>query len=215
MTPLNKFLFDTSFDPAPEVEGPAEPPAPTFSEEELAAARAEGFAAGQEAGRAEMRASIERDAAAALAAIGRELSAMNGRFAEIREHAIDGGIAVVSAALRKIVPELARRHGMAEIEQVVRDNLQSLYDEPRVVIRAHDSVIAVLQERMDGIAASCGFGGKIILFGDPQFGETDCRVEWADGGAERNLGELWRRIDAAIERVTDGRAVPDPAILGT
>ena len=52
----------------------------------------------------------------------------------------------------------------------------------------------------------------MVLFGDDQFSETDCRVEWADGGAERNLGELWRRIDAAIERVTDGNSVAPQSV---
>ncbi|HEY4133656.1 MAG TPA: hypothetical protein VGO34_00445 [Alphaproteobacteria bacterium] len=207
-----KFLFGTSFDPA-KVEEDVPPP-PTFSEEEIAAARAEAHAAGRDAGRAEMNAAIERDAATALAAIGAQLTAINGRFEEVRVAAIASGVEVVAATVRKMVPELARRNGLAEIEHLVRDTLHDLYDEPRVVIRAHDSVIDLLQHRVDGMAAAAGFMGKIVLFGDEQFAEADCRVEWADGGAERNIGELWRRIDAAIERVTDGNAAPSSATLG-
>jgi len=209
-----KYLFETSFDPAKAVD-PGVPPPPTFSEEELATARAEGFREGHAAGHAEMARAIEQAAADALAAIGTQLAAMNGRFEEIREGAIASGVDVVAATVRKLIPALAKRNGLAEIEHLVRDSLHSLYDEPRVVIRAHDSVIEALQDRIDGMAAASGFMGKVVLFGDEQFSETDCRVEWADGGAERNLGELWRRIDAAIERVTDGNgASPSSATLG-
>jgi flagellar assembly protein FliH len=213
MSNSTKFLFETSFDPA-KVEEEDVPPPPTFSEEELAAARMEGFNQGQDAGRAEMNRAIERDAATALAAISVQLTAINGRFEDIRTAAIASGVEVVAATVRKMVPELARRNGLAEIENLVRDTLHDLYDEPRVVIRAHDNIIGLLQDRVDAMAVTSGFMGKIVLFGDEQFSEADCRVEWADGGAERNIGELWRRIDAAIERVTDGNSAPSSATLG-
>jgi flagellar assembly protein FliH len=79
-----------------------------------------------------------------------------------------------------------------------------------VVVRAHDRVIATLQTRIDGMAASCGFQGKIMLFPDDQLNDTDCRVEWADGGAERNLDDMWKQIDAALQRMMDGEAATPP-----
>jgi hypothetical protein len=30
--------------------------------------------------------------------------------------------------------------------------------------------------------------------------DTDCRVEWADGGAERSFAATWQAIESAIER---------------
>lgn len=208
MSKASKFLFETSFDPIHAASDA--PPAPTFSEDELAAARAEGYAAGHTEGRTEVTRSIEQQAAKALTVLGQQLTAMNGRFEDIRASAIESGVAVVAAAARKIVPELARRNSLGEIEHVVRESLHALYDEPRVVIRAHDDVVAILQERIEGLAAACGFSGKVVLFGDEQFADTDCRVEWADGGAERNLDELWRRIEAAIDRAMERRSALPP-----
>ena len=40
-----------------------------------------------------------------------------------------------------------------------------------------------------------GFAGKLILIAEDNLGPSDCRVEWADGGAER----LYERLFAQIE----------------
>jgi flagellar assembly protein FliH len=104
------------------------------------------------------------------------------------------------AVVARALPELARRNTQIEVEGLIRTCLSELYDEPRVVIRAADPVIDAVQKDIDRIAASCGFTGKIALFGDPEMAPTDCRVEWADGGAERNFEDTWRAIEAAMER---------------
>ena len=32
---------------------------------------------------------------------------------------------------------------------------------------------------------------------------SDCRIEWADGGAEFDSGRIWQEIDRALERMLD------------
>ena len=80
-----KFLFETSFDPeqekaAREAElaaereaAEAEPPPPTFSEAELETARAEGLAAGREAGRQEALQSCEQRTSDLIASVTQQL----------------------------------------------------------------------------------------------------------------------------------------------
>lgn len=209
MASIGKFLFDNSFDAA-QAAAAAEPPPPSYGDADLAAARDQGYAEGRAAGRSETLAGIEREAATALAQIAARLGDANARFEDVRAHAIAGGIDVVAAVLRKAVPALARRNALAEIEGLVKDSLHALYDEPRIVVRAPDAIVAALQERIDGLAAASGFAGKVVLFGDPELAETDCRIEWADGGAERDIDGLLRRLDAAIDRATGGAAAPAP-----
>ena len=50
------------------------------------------------------------------------------------------------------------------------------------------------------MAAQAGFEGKIVLLAQSDLQAGDVRVEWADGGAERDIGLLWREIDAIVER---------------
>lgn len=209
MASAMKFLFDNSFDVAEsQALSPAAPPR-QFTEEDILAARDEGFAQGEAAGRAAALTSIEQASAKTLTVIGARLNDAGQEIERIRAATMSDALKVLGAAIRKVIPELARRNALNEIEQLVRECLQAIYDEPRVVVRGHDRVIAALQPRIDAMAASCGFHGKIVLFADDQLNETDCRVEWADGGAERNLDDMWRQIDAALERIADdGAAAP-------
>jgi flagellar assembly protein FliH len=210
MASAMKFLFENSFDVAERPAG-LSPAAPQrqFTEEDILAARDEGFVQGEAAGRAAALTSIEQASAKTLTVIGARLNDAGQEIERIRTATVKDAMKVLGAAIRKVVPELARRNALNEIERLVRECLQAIYDEPRVVVRGHDRIIAALQPRIDDMATSCGFHGKIVLFADDQLNETDCRVEWADGGAERNLDDMWRQIDAAIERIADdGAAAP-------
>src|SRR3546814_7302027 len=61
-----------------------------------------------------------------------------------------------------------------------------------------------------------GFEGKLVFLADERLKTGDLRVEWADGGAERNQKALWQEIDAVIARVLaptagDGKQTPQSA----
>ncbi len=40
----------------------------------------------------------------------------------------------------------------------------------------------------------------MVLFADESLKPEDCRVEWADGGVERDVGRLWREVEQAVAR---------------
>ena len=62
---------------------------------------------------------------------------------------------------------------------------------------------------MAPLAASLGFPGKLIILVDDELGQSDCRVEWADGGAERDTARTWREIEATLDRAMIALANPD------
>lgn len=214
MASAMKFLFENSFDAAERPAAPADAavaaPQQQFTEEDIIAARDEGFAQGEAAARAAAMVSIDQASAKALAAISDQLSNTAPEIERIRAQTLKDSLKVVSAAINKVVPTLARHNALSEIERLIRECLQAIYDEPRVVVRAHERIISALQTRVDGMAVSCGFQGKIVLFPDDQLNDTDCRVEWADGGAERNLDDMWAQIDTALQRMMDGDAATPP-----
>lgn len=195
---VRKFDFGVRFDEsAPRREAP---PPPKYGEAELAAAREAGRIEGIAQGRAQTEASLTAKIEAALKSVGAQLGELLADRAHLHQELAVQSVRTVMAVLERTMPELARRHLQIEIEGLVRTCLSELYDEPRVVVRAADPVIDTLQEKIDQLSAACGFTGKVALFGDPELAPGDCRVEWADGGAERNFEATWRTIETAIER---------------
>jgi flagellar assembly protein FliH len=215
METTQKFLFETCFDLATPFEAEIEeeevvlPPEPTFSEEEIALARAQGFAEGRTEGIAEMQTSLDNRIAELVETMVEQIrqldsiQAASARTAELRL------MGLASAIAKKVVPPIIRDTAQDSVEQVIRECLPKLMDEPRVVIRVHPTLMDQLREKIDTLAAKSGFAGDIILLPDDDFSPADCLVEWADGGAEKSTGDLWSDIDGIIDAYLD---TPSPAI---
>ena len=221
-----RFLFDTCFDPidlpgSPESDGdgaemgvavePPPPPPPTFSEEELMEARARGYAEGEAAGRGAAEAEIEGQLAAALAALGERIGEVLDRQstsdAELRQEAAQFAVAMV----RRLQPELARQHGLGEIEAVIRDCMSGLLGEPRLIVRIPATQADALAPRIVQMAEELGFEGRLDIKPDSRLGAGDCRLQWAEGGAERIAATVMDTVDAAMARLFDAAARP-PAL---
>jgi flagellar assembly protein FliH len=204
---LDKYPFDRIFDDDSEDgrsgRGKKEP---TFSLAELEAAKEAAHAAGIAAGLESAREGYERLAAQALAEASRKMDALDLAQAESSAATRRNAVEVAVTIVRKLLPRLEARHGIAEVEQLVGECLNQLFDEPRVVIRVHESLLEVLRDRVEALAQSAGFPGRLILIADDTIGPGDCRVEWADGGAERLGDRIWRDIDAVLLRVLGTRS---------
>jgi flagellar assembly protein FliH len=220
MAAAQKFMFGRDFadeplkarrpareEPEPAAEPAPEPepePEPTYSAEELGAARADGRAEGHAAGLAEGRQAAEAEAERALTAaldrLAAGLETLSAAEAQAREARDREALELCVGLLRRLFPALARRHGQGEIEQVFQDALERMRDEPRVVVRCADRHLDGLKERVDGLAARLGFEGRVVLLADDTMQPGDARVEWADGGVERDSERLWQDVDRAVER---------------
>jgi flagellar assembly protein FliH len=202
-----RFTFDRSFDPVPEPVEPvqAEPPPEVFSREELDAAHAEGWQAGHAAGQAEAATAIEAAAAQALGQLGAALGDLMARQTEalgvLRAEAAE----LAAAVGQKLAQALLATDPLAEIENVLSQCLGHLGEEPRVVVRLPDSLVDALRERIADLARAAGFGGQVVLLGDPALHGSDARIEWAHGGAERNVLSLQSSIDEAVARFISSR----------
>lgn len=212
MTVVSKFLFDTEFESdidAGNASDRENAKPQTFSVEELELAKQEAFAAGAVAGREEAERQTARLLADALATVSTGLDRI---LAEAdAQHAARQRVAIaaVTEIARRLLPSLCKREALSEIEALVGECLARLTDEPRLVIRVNDQLLDPMRQRLDGLAGATGFAGRIILLADSSLQPTDARVEWADGGAERNVQSVWHEIEGAIQRfVQDGSGVP-------
>lgn len=206
----NRYLFNLDFADARNLG--TKPPEPTFSADEMMAARDVAHADGVEAGRAEAMASVERRMAETLAKVADRLAAAGAERAAALGRIERESIALCAGLMHRLFPVYQRRHGTDEVEALVRESLRIMLDEPRVVVRLNDGNLDKLQERINAAATAAGFAGKIVMVADEMVAPGDCAIEWADGGAERNGDRAWTEIDAAVRRMTE--TLPDDAPRG-
>ncbi len=69
-----------------------------------------------------------------------------------------------------------------------------------IVLRVNDALFDAVQARLAALSQASAFAGKTILLADAALAEGDARVEWADGGAERDTRRLAAEIDAIFAR---------------
>ncbi|MTJ81981.1 MAG: flagellar assembly protein FliH [Telmatospirillum sp.] len=230
MAKLQKFLFDLDFDaPPPEVmpededgieEFPEEeveepPPPPMFSEEELALTRDQAFAAGHQAGVEAAEAATERLLAETMMRISAQLDDIAAVQADANESRLRESVAVAVAVIRKLQPEMGREHALDEIAGVVRECLAHIEKDVRVTIRVNPAHMDSIRHYASQAAETTGFEGRLIYSADARLVPGDCRIEWGDGGAERDVVRLWAEIDATIARALGREAMeavePPPA----
>lgn len=182
------------------------PPPPTFSEEELELVREQAFKAGHEAGLQEVEAASAQALAAAMSGIEEQMCSLASVQATANEEILSDAVEVSLAVVRKLLPEQTRRHALDEIEGVIRECLEQLDHGIRVTVRVNPAHLDEIRDKIEEIVQAVAFEGKITCTADPRLAEGDCRVEWGDGGAERDQKRLWDEIDAILARGMNGGA---------
>ncbi|QEX23563.1 flagellar assembly protein FliH [Hypericibacter adhaerens] len=204
-----KFLFDTSFD-APAQPKPEQPPAPKYGEAELKQAREEGHEAGRAAGRAEARAEREELAARTLPAVAQALQGFAPMCEKVEKQTLSWALTAALGMVRKLYPTLEQMQAAIEIEQMAIAALRDLEEEPRVALRLPDTLIEEMRPRLAEISKQSGFGGRLLLIADEALGPGDCRLEWADGGVERQAQRIWVEMEQRIARSLSALSNPSP-----
>jgi len=216
-----KYMFDLDFDPPggsgrpraavaqeaevdiaepapPPVE--AAPPPPTFTEEDLQLVRESAFEEGRRSGLEEAAASAERHLADAMTALTNGLAGLREAEAQSADEAQRVAARVAMAVLRKVLPAACETNAFEEVVKTVLDCFSHVLDEPRIIVRVVADLVEPVRERLEGQAAQHGFEGRVVVQADPRLPPGDCRVEWTDGGAERDQVRLIADIEAAVER---------------
>ncbi len=197
-----KFMFENDFAPGGERK-----PLVTLDEhaaklkEAEAAAYARGLAQGSSEARAEAEqrslAVIER-IAAAMSALDRQIQAVEAKF---ETEAVEVAVAVA----RKLAPELVSQEPFAEIAALAIGCFRNLVKCPHVVVRVNDALHETAREKLDEIVRRLSPDTKLVLLAEPEIALGDCRIEWADGGIDRDTAAIAAAIDEAVTRYINAR----------
>ena len=197
-----KFLFDVDFAAGKEREA-------TVTLAEHATKLAEAEAAAQRRGYAEAQsdAAVEtgRRIAATLERITVSLAEATKALAAIEARLECEAVEVAVAVARKLAPTLIEREPFAEISALASSCFRELVAAPHLVVRVNDSLYAAAREKLDDVARAQGFEGKLVVLGEPSVGVGDCRIEWADGGVNREASVADGAVGEAVARYISAR----------
>jgi flagellar assembly protein FliH len=198
-----KYLFDLDFAAA---ANPAMRPIPPSEHAVmLAEAESKGYRDGFAAAEKEGTAVAERRTAVAFEQIGDALDRLARGLAAIELRLETEAVELAVAVARKLAPELVAREPFAEISALATECFKQLSAAPHVVVRVNDALHETARARLDEIARTGGFEGRLVVVAEPEIAAGDCRIEWADGGVVRNVAKTDIAIGNAVGRYLGAR----------
>jgi flagellar assembly protein FliH len=186
--------------PEPEPEEPPPPPEPTFSQEEMHETRHQGWLEGRAAGEADAMERNERRLADTIERLSHDLEGLAGSqqatLARVERQSTELAVQIV----RKLFPAFVARSGTVEIQALIADALSLAQEQPKLALRCAPDMIEAIEPILTAAATRSGFEGRLSVRGDPDLTETDCKIEWNEGGMDRDSGRLMNEIESAIAR---------------
>ncbi len=195
-----KFLFDLAFDDEAGLTVPAQPkPKVSYTEEELAEIKKASYDSGFAAGKNTMLDSQQQQMNQLLSEIEKLLTTLSQDSEKKWSDFLIQLQQITLVILRKIIPSYVEKNGVDEIDSLVSKTIAEMNQEPRLVIRVAESQFEEANEHINDLAKNQAYVGKIVLLGEADLAPSDCRIEWADGGIERNQEKMWEDITHIID----------------
>ncbi|MGE4352070.1 MAG: FliH/SctL family protein [Bdellovibrionales bacterium] len=210
-TTPQKYRFDLTFDNGMNKRPlEKEKPKPMFTQENMDEAHQAGYQEGVQAGREAEAKSQQKQMNLLLSDIGSALGGVMQSSEDVWQRQLNQLQQIALSIAKKILPHYAATHGLDEIEAIVAKVLADMGREPRLVFRVNEESFDEVSDKINAIAASQAYAGKVVILGDPDIAPGDCRIEWADGGIERNTHSLWDSIEKVMTEATGLPIIEEP-----
>jgi flagellar assembly protein FliH len=198
MSPPAKFLFDVDF--AAGADRRQAMSTVTLAEHAVKLAEAETSAhrRGYAEAQADAKVEFDRRMADAMERIAANLGEANGALRAIETRLECEAVEVAVAVARKLSPALIAREPFAEISALASESFRELVAAPHIAVRVNDALYAVAREKLEDIVRAKSFQGRLVVLAEPDIALGDCRIEWADGGINRDAAAAEAVINAAV-----------------
>jgi flagellar assembly protein FliH len=197
-SPVRKFMFDVSFDAADVVHRAAERKPVLMKQEQIDALKKESYDAGFAAGQQALQTAQARDLTAVLGKVDQNIAALMQNIGDLVSEHEELMRRLALAAIKKVLPAFTAQNGTQEIEALINETIREWAREPRLVVRVSESDYDALNERIQEIATQRAYSGKVIVLADAEVASGNCRIEWPDGGVERNVQATVSAVEQTI-----------------
>lgn len=195
-----KYYFDLHIFDEPDADQPeeeAEPPPPTYTQEELDEAHRQGHSAGKQEGRDEAYSEIQASMTRTLEAMRSELQQIQARE-QAREKAYEKeSVELMRNLLGTLFPRLAEHYGQQEMLDFIHDVVTRNGDAPKIRIDVSQQEHERLAEHIQNYAPE----GMLEIRAGGDLSPGNCRIEWRDGGAVRDQSAQLEEIRAHFDAI--------------
>lgn len=101
-----------------------------------------------------------------------------------------------------VLPELDEQVALTAINNFLTMNFPNFSKEPKLSFYFSPDIIKNVQETIAKLAGSNDFEGKISLHKDSTLSLSDCRIEWENGGVEKNMHKMLEKVSILLDDET-------------
>ena len=213
MSKAEKFMFDLAFDkevdpsPEPETNDNAitedqEPEiiVPSFSEEDVENARQQGYEAGKVEGLAATTEILTKQINETLLKIDDKLIAAFKKQDSFNLDICRAAHSLAIGICKKMLPSMAKQSSFGEVEKVIEEVFSNALEKAKITITVPVDIVEEVKVRLTNLAEEREFKGRIQVKADDTIAASDCKIDWVDGGTERNTDKMWNDIVSILNR---------------
>lgn len=196
-----RFTFDLDLGHRP-ADRPQAQPHPSLSEAAIAArieeARREAHAQGVAEGERTAAARAQRQLAAAVDALANRAAQFAAAEVAQRRQRLADAVDLALVVARKLSGAAVDAMPQAPVAALLSEALASVGRTPSIVIRCHPDLVPHFEPTATRMLAQHGLEGRVTVLSDAALAPGDGRIEWADGGVERDSTAIAAEVEAAI-----------------
>ena len=182
----------------PEEEAAEEIIIPTFSQEELEAAKQHAYDDGFLAGKKEGVRDAEHQNQQHLEVLNGIVGQVNEKIGKLQsdysqtlsKRQVELGKLVITCA-EKLAGEALRKDPISDIAEMLDECLNGLFDSPEITANVHPEIAPLLQGKLPN---------TVTVNADESLTLNDCTLNWKHGQAMRDTANLWSEVEGIISR---------------
>lgn len=174
-------------------------PIKTYTQEELDEQLKRAEERGYERGFKSSAEDNEKQAIVLLENLNNKLMALVADAAGSQKQQEQNVLALSKEIVLKLLPSLAEENAVAEIERFLSGNFPNFSKEAKLSFYFHPDMLKRVQEIIASLANSNDFEGKISLHKDAALEIGDCKVEWENGGVEKNIHKMLEKVSNILD----------------
>lgn len=97
--------------------------------------------------------------------------------------------------VKKLLPQLEETVAVKEVESFIEDNFKNFSKEGSLSFCFNPEIIGDIAPKLSHLAEKHDYEGKIAIHKDISLGLSDCKIEWLNGGVEKNTAHAISRVE--------------------